>query len=74
MRAAIEGALIGGGLGLLLLAVEYLFIRKAIKERSQRLHRMAEIDPSERKRLYALASFCAVLPFAFAFFFWLVWG
>jgi hypothetical protein len=74
MGAAIEGALIGGALGLLLVAVEYFFIRKAIKDRSQRLHRVAEIDPSERKRLYTLASFCATLPFGFAFFFWLVWG
>ena len=74
MRVALEGALIGAAVGLFLLAAEYFFIRRAVRARARRTNRSAEIDSTERRRLASLASYCAVLPFGFAFFFWLIWG
>ena len=75
MHPALEGALIGVGIAIFLVAAEYYFVIKGAKERAVRQHELKyEIDPTERKRLASIASFSAFLPPAFAFFFWLIWG
>lgn len=75
MHPALEGALIGGGIGLFLVAAEYYFVVKNARERAKRQHLLAyEIDPTERKRIASIASFSAFLPPVFAAFFWLIWG
>lgn len=75
MHPVLEGALIGIGIGLFLIAGEYYFVVKGAKERAKRQHLLVhEIDPTERKRIASIASFAMFLPPAFAFFFWLIWG
>ena len=75
MLPALEGALVGIGIGLFLVAGEYYFVVKNAKERAKRQHELRhELDPTERKRLASIASFSAFLPPAFAFFFWLIWA
>lgn len=75
MHVALQGALIGFGVGLFLVGAEYYFVVKNAKERAQRHHQLKhEIDPAERKRLRSIASYSAFLPPVFAFFFWLIWG
>jgi hypothetical protein len=44
-------------------------------ERAEKQHKkVVEFDETDRKRIRSLGRFCLVLPFAFAGFFWLVWG
>jgi uncharacterized BrkB/YihY/UPF0761 family membrane protein len=72
MHPAIEGALIGAGVGLFLVAAEYLMLRKAVNERAQRYKRKAEFDITERRRMSMIWRFALVLPAAFALGFWVV--
>lgn len=75
MQAALEGALIGLGVGVFLIAAEYYFIRKHAQERAVRQHqREAQLDSTDKRRLASITSFSACLPPAFAVGFWLVWG
>lgn len=70
----LEGGLIGLGLAVFLVAMEYLLIRKAAKERAVRLHRKVEVDPGEHNRMRAITTFAIVLPPAFALAWWVLWG
>ena len=74
MPVWLEGGLIGLGLGAFLVAMEYLLIRKAARERAARLHRKVEVDPGEENRMRSIATFSAALPFAFAAAWWILWG
>jgi hypothetical protein len=74
MPAAIEGALVGGAIGLVLLTIEWWLLKKAAQELAQKLHRAPELDQVARNRIATIARFAAVLPFAFAFFYWYIWG
>jgi hypothetical protein len=74
MHPAIEGALIGTGVGFFLVATEYLLLRKAVNERAQRFKRKAEFDVTERRRMTSMTRFAIILPAAFALGFWIVWG
>ncbi len=72
MHPAVEGALIGTGVGLFLVGVEYLLLRKAVNERAEKRKRKAEFDVTERRRISSLTRFAVILPFAFAVGFWIV--
>jgi len=74
MPVALEGALIGAAVALLLVASEYLMLRKAVDDRAKRLHRKAEFDETDRKRINTMLRFSIFVPPAFALFFWLIWG
>ena len=74
MYIALQGALIGLGVALVLIAVEYMHLRKLARERAERRHVPAELDDIERRRLASLVRFCIFVPPAFAIFFWLLWG
>jgi len=74
MHVAIEGLLIGAGIGLFLVAMEYVLIRKAVIERAERYKRKAEFDVTERGRVISMARFAVFLPPAFALAFWIIWG
>jgi hypothetical protein len=75
VHPVLEGALIGIGIGLFLVAGEYYFVVKGAKERAKRHHlHVHAIDATERKRIASVASFSMFLPPAFALFFWLIWG
>ena len=70
----LEGGLVGLGLGVLLVAAEYLLIKKAARDRAARLHRKVAVDPGEQNRMRAIGTFALGLPFAFAAAWWMLWG
>ena len=72
MHPAVEGALIGTGVGLFLVGVEYLLLRKAVNERAEKRKRKAELDVTERRRISSMTRFALLLPAAFALGFWIV--
>jgi len=74
MHPALQGALIGLGLGFFFVLFEYIFISKAVNERAKKYNRKPELDVTDKRRLATIGRFAAVLPFAFALVFWWIWG
>jgi len=74
MPVWMEGGLIGLGLGLFLVAAEYLLIKKAGRERAARLHRKVAVEPGVENRMRSIVTFAIVLPPAFALAWWVLWG
>lgn len=75
MNEALRGFLVGLGIAAVMFGFDYLMIRRGAAERAVKQHKkVAEFDETDRKRIKSLGRFCLVLPFAFAFFFWVVWG
>ncbi len=71
MHNALMGALVGAGVGILFYVIDYMMLKGHAAERAKKLHRPAEFDDTERKRLRALAGFCFFMPVAFAVGFWI---
>jgi hypothetical protein len=74
MHIAMQGALYGVGLGLVLIIVEYLFVKKGVAERAQLQHRKPEFEQTDRNRIKSVVSFSLFIPPAFALGAWLLWG
>jgi hypothetical protein len=74
MHVAWQGALYGVGLGLLLIIVEYLFVKKAVEERAQLQHKRPEFEQTDRNRIKSVVTFSFFIPPAFALGAWLLWG
>ena len=74
MPVAIEGALVGLGVALFLLAAEYMLMVRAKNERSRRTRKPPQFEDAERRRIAGIARFCFFVPPAFAAFYWLIWG
>ena len=74
MPVWLEGGSIGLGLAVFLVGAEYLLIKKTAKDRAVRRHRKVEVDPGEHNRMRSIVTFSAVLPFAFAAAWWIIWG
>jgi hypothetical protein len=74
MNIVLQGALTGLALALVLVAVEYLQLRKLANERAKKRHVPAVFDDIERRRLASLVRFCILVPPVFALSYWLLWG
>jgi hypothetical protein len=74
MHPALQGALIGLGIGAFLTLAEYVMLSKTVNERAKKLNRKAEFDATERTRMSTILRFSLALPVGFAFVFWWVWG
>ena len=74
MHVAWQGALYGVGLGLLLIIVEYLFVKKAVEERAQLQHKRPQFEQTDRNRIKSVVTFSFFIPPAFALGAWLLWG
>jgi ABC-type Fe3+ transport system permease subunit len=74
MPAAVEGALVGLAIGVVLVLLEFMMLKKDVNQRATKYHRKAEFDVTERRRMATIARFACILPFAFAAGFWLIWG
>jgi hypothetical protein len=74
MNIVLQGALTGLALALVLIAVEYLQLRKLARERAKKRHIAPELDDIERRRLASLVRFCIFMPPVFALSYWLLWG
>lgn len=75
MEEAIKGAVLGGAIGAILVALEYMMLSKAAKEKAERMHqKAAPLDEMARMRIGTIARFALVLPILFGAGFWLIWG
>ena len=74
MEEAIKGAVLGGVIGVALVALEYMMLTKDAKERAVKLHKKPELDEVARLRIKTLTRFAFVLPILFGAGFWLIWG
>jgi hypothetical protein len=74
MEEAIKGAVLGGIIGVILVFFEVTALKKNAKERAEKLHRVAELDETERLRIKTLTRFAFILPIAFGAAFWWIWG
>jgi len=74
MNPALQGLLIGLGLGAFFILFEFLALNKAVNERAKKLNRKAEFDVTDKRRMATITRFAVLLPFAFALGFWWIWG
>jgi hypothetical protein len=75
MHIALQGALTGLVIALVMLIGDYMMLSKLAKERAVKQHKtVAELDGTERARLRSVAMFCLILPPVFAVAFWAIWG
>lgn len=74
MPVALQGALIGLLLGIVLTVFEWYALKKSAEERSKRLHKKIEMDEMERRRVTTVLRFSLLLPPGFALAFWIVGG
>jgi hypothetical protein len=71
MHPAIEGALVGLGLGALLTAYEYYSVKKQVEERAAARHEKPQFEPTDKARINAVVRFALFLPPGAAVMFWL---
>jgi L-lactate permease len=74
MHPAIQGALVGLGIGVFLLVFEYLALSKGVNERAKKYNKKPEFDVTERRRLATIRNFVPILIVGFAIGFWIIWG
>ena len=74
MHIGMQGALWGLALGVVLLLVEYMMVKKAVEERAVQKHQKPQFDAQDRNRIKAVLNFAVFLPPAFALGAWLIWG
>ena len=73
MHIAIQGALTGAGIAVVLFLIDYLLSRSIVADKTA-LRRDATMARNEKKRMASLMRYCLLLPPVFAFAFWMVWG
>ena len=71
MHPALQGALVGFGLGALLLAYEYFAVKKEVEERAAARHKKPEFEPQDRTRVMSVLRFAILLVPGGAIMFWL---
>ena len=74
MHIAIQGALIGLLVAVVMFMTDYILIRKNAAERAKRYAKKAELEGTERRRIATLLRYCLLVPPAFAIAFWIIWG
>jgi hypothetical protein len=74
VHIALQGALIGLGVALVIFVIDYALSRSLVKEDAKQRVARPELVGNEKKRIAALARFCILLPAIFAFAFWMIWG
>jgi len=72
MHPALKGFLVGLGIALFLIAIEYIMVKKAVEERASARHQKPDFEPTDRARIRAVVNFCLFVPPAFAAAFWLL--
>ena len=74
MHPALQGALVGLGIGLALVAFEYFALSRQANERAEKFNRKAEFDVTDRRRMHTIFRFAIILPIGFAAAFWLMFS
>jgi hypothetical protein len=74
MHPALEGALVGLAIAIVLYGLEFYLLKKQAKERAIRQHKpnKVEFDSTEKARLTSVRNMCAFVPVFFAVMYWLV--
>ena len=73
MHPAMNGALVGLGIGSAMFAFDYMMLKRRAAERAKKAHKtVVEFDPSDKKRISGLVRFVIFLPPAFALLFWML--
>ena len=70
MNIILTGALVGTGVAISLVALEYVLLRRNSAERAKKTRKKDVFDGAERSRMGSLARFCVWIPPAFAVLFW----
>ena len=73
MNIILTGALVGTGVAVALVALEYVLLRRGSAERARKTRKRDVFDGAERSRMGSLARFCVWIPPAFAVLFWALW-
>ena len=74
MHPALQGALIGLGIGIFLLIFEYMALNKNANERAKKYNKVAQLDITEKRRLATVRNFVPILAIGFSLAFWIIWG
>lgn len=74
MHIALQGLLIGAGVGLVLFLFEYFAAHKSANERGKHQAKKPELNTDERARIITMLRLSLVLPIGFAIGFWWIWG
>ena len=74
MHPALQGALIGTGIGIFLFIFEYMALSKAVNERAKKYNKKPEFDITEKRRMAMVRNFIPILAAGGAFLFCIVWG
>jgi hypothetical protein len=74
VHIALQGALIGLAVALVVFVIDYLLSRSLVKENAKQRVARPELVGNEKRRVAALARFCILLPPIFALAFWVIWG
>ena len=74
MHIALQGLLIGAGLGIALVLFEYVAITREVAERSKRVAKKVDWDSNQKSRMRGMINFGVILPIAGAIGAWWVWG
>lgn len=72
MHIAWKGALLGLGIGVLLIFAEYYFVKKSVEGRATPANPKPEFEPSDRSRVRSVVNFSLFLPPGFALGAWLL--
>ena len=74
LHPALEGAIVGVAIAVVLYFLEYYLLKKQAKERAIRQHKpnVVEFDSTEKARLHSVRNMCAFVPVFFALMYWLV--
>jgi len=74
LHPAVEGAIVGAVIALVLFALEFYLLKKQARERAIRQHKpnQVEFDSTEKARLTSVRNMCAFVPVFFAVMYWLV--
>lgn len=74
MHPALQGALIGAGIGIFLLIFEYMALNKQVHERAKKYNKKPEFDITEKRRIAMVRNFIPILAAGGALLFWIVSG
>jgi hypothetical protein len=74
LHPAVEGAIVGAVIAIVLFFLEYHLLKKQAKERAIRQHKpnVVEFDSTERARLHSVRNMCMFVPAFFALMYWLL--
>ena len=74
LHPAVEGAIVGVIIAIVLYGLEFYLLKKQAKERAIRNHKpnIVELDSTEKARLTSVRNMCAFVPVFFAAMYWML--